>query len=75
MEEKPLKNELKVAIVQTTLDNKVAWKIVDKEKPVKMDYAEATRVWGEIIHTLDDYVNIEYSRKPDIILLPELSVA
>lgn len=75
MEEKPLKNELKVAIVQTTLDNKVAWKNVDKEQPVKMDYAEAARVWSEIIHTLDDYVNIEDSRKPDIILLPELSVA
>lgn len=66
--------ELKVAIVQTTLDNRVAWKI-DKHLPIKMDYAEAARVWSEIIHTLDDYVNIEDSRKPDIVLLPELSVA
>ena len=69
-----MKKELKVAIVQTTLDNRVAWKI-DKHLPIKMDYAEAARVWSEIIHTLDDYVNIEDSRKPDIVLLPELSVA
>ncbi len=69
-----MKKELKVAIVQTTLDNRVAWKI-DKHLPIKMDYAEAARVWSEIIHTLDDFVNIEDSRKPDIVLLPELSVA
>ena len=65
---------LKVAIIQTTLDNKVAWK-VDNILPIQMDYAEAARVWSEIIHTLDDYVNIEDSRKPDIVLLPEFSVA
>ena len=69
-----MKKELKIAIVQTTLDNRVAWKI-DEQQPIKMDYAEAARVWREIIHTLDDYVNFEDSRKPDIILLPELSVA
>lgn len=69
-----MKKELKVAIVQTTLDNKVAWR-TNKQQPIKMDYAEAARVWSEIIHTLDDYVNIEDSRKPDIILFPELSVA
>lgn len=69
-----MEKEIKIAIVQTTLDNRVAWKI-DKHLPVKMDYAEAARVWSEIIHTFDDYVNLEDSRKPDIILLPELSVA
>lgn len=75
MEKVNMKRALMVAIVQTTLDNKVAWKIAEKEESIKMDYAEAARVWSEIIHTMDDYVNIEESRKPDIILLPELSVA
>ncbi|MBP3245689.1 MAG: hypothetical protein J6M59_11395 [Bacteroidaceae bacterium] len=69
-----MEKELKVAIVQTTLDNKVAWR-TKKQQPIKMDYAEAARVWNEIIHTLDNYVNIEEFRKPDIILFPELSVA
>lgn len=68
-----MKETLNVAIVQTTLDNKVAWKI-DKEL-IRVDDKEAERVWREIIHTLDEYVNIEDSRKPDIIILPELSVA
>lgn len=69
-----MKKELKVAIVQTALDNRVAWKI-DKQQPIKMDYKEAARVWSEVIHTLDDYVSIEESRKPDIILFPEFTVA
>ena len=69
-----MEKELKVAIVQTTLDNRVAWK-VDTSRPVRMDFNEASRIWSEVIHTLDDYVNIEESRKPDIILLPEFTVA
>lgn len=69
-----LEKELKVAIVQTTLDNRVAWKI-DAVKPIIMDYNEAARIWREVIHALDDYDNIEESRKPDIILMPEFTVA
>lgn len=69
-----MEKELKVAIVQTTLDNRVAWK-ADPSCPIRMDFNEASRIWSEVIHTLDDYVNIEESRKPDIILLPEFTVA
>ena len=46
--------ELKVAIVQTTLDNRVAWKI-DKHLPIKMDYAERT------LEKFDDFENRFYS--------------
>ena len=75
MTKEHMKQELKVAIVQTTLDNKVAWKKVDKGQTIKMDFAEAARVWREIINTFDNYINLEESRKPEIVLLPELSVA
>lgn len=68
-----MKEVLNVAIVQTTLDNRVAWRA--ETHRLRMDYAEAARVWREIIYTLNDYINIEESCKPDIILFPELSVA
>ncbi len=65
---------LKVAIVQTSLDNKAAWSIYSADRP-KMNVMEAVRVWNEIVHTVDDYVNLDDTRKPDVILLPEFSVA
>ena len=65
---------LKVAILQTSLDNKVAWSTYAANKP-KMNALEGVRVWNEIIHTMDDYVNLDDSRKPDVILMPEFSVA
>lgn len=69
-----MKETLKVAILQTSLDNKAAWSIYAGNKP-KMNALEGVRVWNEIIHTMDDYVNLDDSRKPDIILMPEFSVA
>ena len=69
-----MEETLRVAIQQTTLDNKAAWTIHSVNKP-KMNVMEAVRVWNEIIHTMDDYVNLEESRKPHIIILPEFSVA
>ena len=65
---------LKVAILQTSLDNKAAWSTYAEDRP-KMNKMEAVRVWNEIIHTMDDYVNLEESRKPHIVLIPEFSVA
>lgn len=69
-----MKEILKVAILQTSLDNKAAWSTYAVNKP-KMNEMEAVRVWNEIIHTMDDYVNLVDTRKPDVILLPEFSVA
>ena len=40
-----------------------------------MNAMEGVRVWNEIIHTMDNYVNLEDTRKPDVILIPEFSVA
>lgn len=69
-----MKEELKVAIIQTTLDNRVAWSKYSVNAP-EMDYTEAARVWKEIILTLDSLNNMEDSQKPDIVILPELTVA
>lgn len=69
-----MKETLKVAILQTTLDKNVAWSAYSANRP-KMNALEAVRVWNEIIHTMDDYVNLEDTRKPEVILLPEYSVA
>lgn len=65
---------LKVAILQTSLDNKAAWSTYAVNKPM-MNELEAVRVWNEIIHTMDDYVNLDDTRKPDVILIPEFSIA
>lgn len=65
---------LKVAILQTSLDNKAAWSTYAANKPM-MNKLEAVRVWNEIIHTMDDYVNLDDTRKPDVILIPEFSIA
>lgn len=69
-----MKDYLKVAIVQPTLDNNVAWSKYSPNAP-KMDYAEAMRVWKQIIHTLDGFINLEDYRKPQIIIFPELTIA
>lgn len=65
---------LKVAILQTSLDNKAAWSTYAINKPM-VNELEAVRVWNEIIHTMDDYVNLDDTRKPDVILIPEFSIA
>lgn len=65
---------LKVAILQTSLDNKAAWSTYAVNKPM-VNELEAVRVWNEIIHTMDDYVNLDDTRKPDVILIPEFSIA
>ena len=62
---------LRVAILQTSLDNKAAWSTYSVNKPM-MNEMEAVRVWNEIIHTMDDYINLDDTRKPDVILIPEL---
>lgn len=65
---------LKVAIIQTTLDYRLAWSHLSKNAP-RMDMAEAQRVWDEASKAIADYDSLDESRKPDIIILPELTVA
>lgn len=69
-----MEERLKVAILQTSLDNKAAWSTYAVNKPM-VNELEAVRVWNEIIHTMDDYVNLDDTRKPDVILIPEFSIA
>lgn len=68
-----LKKTLNVGIVQTSLDYAAAWKSdVSWENTVRMSYLEERRAKKEIRHYLASLHALE--KKPDIILLPELSV-
>ena len=67
---------LKVALIQTTLDSELAWNLTGSRKGAyKMDQAEAKRVWNEICAACSELIHLEESRKPHIIVLPELCVA
>ncbi len=68
-----LKETLHVGIVQTSLDHEAAWKnSTGWEDTVRMSYLEEKRAKKEIRHYLASLHALE--KKPDIILLPELSV-
>lgn len=69
-----MEETLKIAIIQTTLDHRVAWNSMSKYKP-RMDLAEAQRVWDEASNTIAEFDSLDESRKPDIVLLPELTIA
>lgn len=66
-------NELRVAIVQTTLDNRIAWDSSASYAP-RMAVTEAKRVWDEILTALTSYRNLSKSAQPEIIVLPELTI-
>lgn len=68
-----LKETLNVGIVQTSLDYEAAWKSgATWEDTVRMSYLEERRAKKEIRHYLASLHALE--KKPDIVLLPELSV-
>jgi predicted amidohydrolase len=68
-----LKNTLHVGIIQTSLDYEAAWQNSDAwDDTVRMSYFEEKRAKKEIRHYLASLYALE--KKPDIILLPELSV-
>jgi hypothetical protein len=68
-----LKETLNVGIVQTSLDYEAAWKSGTTWKDtVRMSYLEERRAKKEIRHYLASLHALE--KKPDIVLLPELSV-
>jgi len=68
-----LKETLNVGIVQTSLDYEAAWKSgTTWEDTVRMSYLEERRAKKEIRHYLASLHALE--KKPDIVLLPELSV-
>lgn len=63
--------EIRVAIIQTTLDTDLTW---HDDKPLQMDLLEEARVWREIRDSVAPMVQLNESRKPHFILLPELSL-
>lgn len=65
---------IRVAIIQTTLDQNVAWDSGSVYKP-RMDNAEAKRIWLEANRIISDYDSMEPEKRPHIILFPEFSVA
>lgn len=68
-----MEKSLKVAIIQTTIDEKVAWSPTAC-KPY-MDMAEAQKAYNEASSIIAEYDALDDSRKPDIILFPELAFA
>lgn len=69
-----MNNFLKIAIIQPSANNIVAW---NKYNPLfpRMDIFEAARIWRQIHIALSQYINIDVSSRPDIILIPELNIA
>ena len=65
---------LKIAIIQPTTDNHVAWNKFSPNYPC-MDICEAARTWKQINSGLSYVYNMIPSAQPDIIVFPELTVA
>lgn len=63
--------ELKVGVIQTTLDNSRAWNLSPCPKPSIIDF-EAKKAWEEIRHGFCSF--FWKGEVPEIILLPELAV-
>ena len=61
---------LRVAIVQSTLDFRVAWNTGDAEYP-KMEKTEADRIWKEFEASATSIDSLSESERPHIIVMPE----
>ena len=66
-----MKDYLRVAIIQTTADIKIAW---GNPNNPRMDDLEAERVWQEIRDAVAPMAQLPKSRKPHIVVLPELTL-
>ena len=69
-----MKYQLKVAIVQTTIDHAIAWNSLSPNAP-EMSDTEGMRAWNEIMVSLSNYKNMSLSTRPEVIVLPELTLA
>lgn len=69
-----MKDYLKVAIIQPSTDNRVAWNIFNPNFPY-MDSCEAARTWKQINSGIHYVYTLTPSARPDIIVIPELCVA
>lgn len=69
-----MEEHIRVAIIQTTLDQNVAWNSSAEYRP-RMDNAEAKRIWQEANRVISGYDSMELDKRPHIIIFPEFSVA
>ena len=69
-----MKEHLKLAIIQPSTDDSVAWNSHNPRYPF-MDISEAARTWHQIHIVLSSYRSLAESSKPDIVVIPELNIA
>lgn len=69
-----MKKHLKIAVVQPSTDNHVAWHPQNANFPY-MDASEAARTWHQIHIALSQYHCMDETSKPDVVVIPELNVA
>jgi len=68
-----LNDFLRVGIIQTTLDNKLAWND-DPNKKITMNHYDAERLWEEVKDGFITIFNLPVNQRPQLIVLPELSI-
>lgn len=61
---------IKVGLIQSVLDSKLAW----FDTP-KMDPLEARNIWRQIQSAFASFKRLGESEKPDLVMIPELSVS
>lgn len=61
---------IKVGLIQSVLDSKLAW----YDTP-KMDPLEARNIWRQIQSAFASFMGLGDSEKPDVVMIPELSVS
>lgn len=65
--------ELRVSLIQTTLDNQVAWNGTP-DSNITMDLSEEQRIWREIKKGFNMIKSEPEDKRPHIIIMPELTV-
>lgn len=69
-----MEDTLRISIIQTTLNNNLAWVKGDPDFP-KMNKWEADRVWDEACDAMRTLSYLPENKKPHVILLPEFGAA
>lgn len=74
MEQKKIySTELRVGLIQTTLDNRIAWN-GSAASGITMDITEEQRVWREIKKGFNMIKSEPDEKRPHIIIMPELTI-
>ena len=68
-----MEKKLRVAIIQSTLDNMAAWQGIDQNFP-NINKWESMRTWEESVNALRSLATMSESQRPHVIVLPEFGV-